>query len=102
MDRTPSGSGYTEQYPPALAARYRDPATCPKRLLLFFHHVPYTQVLPECGTTLIQRIYDTHVEGVEQVRAMRRLWEGVREQVPSPVREDVDRRWQAQEHNAVE
>lgn len=102
VDRTPSGSGYTEQYPPALAARYRDPATCPERLLLFFHHVPYTQVLPECGTTLIQRIYDTHVEGVEQVRAMRRLWEGVREQVPSPVREDVDRRWQAQERNAVE
>ncbi|WP_199912556.1 MULTISPECIES: hypothetical protein [unclassified Actinomyces] len=102
VDRTPTGSGYTEQYPPALAARYRSLEDCPERLLLFFHHLRYDQVLPQSGVTLIQRIYDTHFEGVEQVRAMRRDWETVREQVPEGTRTDVDRRWQAQEHNAIE
>ncbi|WP_103062309.1 alpha-glucuronidase [Actinomyces qiguomingii] len=102
VDRTPSGSGYTEQYPPALAARYRSLEECPERLLLFFHHLRYDQVLPGSGVTLIQRIYDTHFEGVAQVRAMRRDWEAVREQVPEPIRTDIDRRWRAQERNAVE
>ncbi|SDN31644.1 hypothetical protein [Actinomyces ruminicola] len=102
VDRTPAGSGYTEQYPAALAARYRSLDECPERLLLFFHHLRYDQVLPDSGVTLIQRIYDTHFQGVEQVRAMRHEWEAVRGQVPEPVRADIDRRWQAQEHNAVE
>ena len=102
VDRTPTGSGYTEQYPPALAARYRSLEECPERLLLFFHHLRYDQVLPRCGVSLIQRIYDTHFQGVEQVRAMRREWEAVRGQVPEPVRADIDRRWRAQERNAVE
>ncbi|WP_257210585.1 hypothetical protein [Actinomyces ruminis] len=102
VDRTPTGSGYTEQYPPALAARYRSLEDCPERLLLFFHHLRYDQVLPHSGVTLIQRIYDTHFQGVEQVRAMRRDWETVREQVPEAIRADVDRRWQVQECNAVE
>ncbi|MDU0347709.1 alpha-glucuronidase [Actinomyces sp. MRS3W] len=102
VDRTPTGSGYTEQYPPALAARYRTVATCPERLMLFFHHLRYDHVLPESGVPLIQRIYDTHFEGVEQVRAMRQRWEAVRKQIPERIRADIDRRWQAQEHNAIE
>lgn len=102
VDRTPSGSGYTEQYPAALATRYRDLSTCPERMLLFFHHVSYNQTLPESGVSLIQRIYDTHYEGVEEVRRMRELWDAVKWQVAEGMREDIDRRWVAQEHNATE
>ncbi len=103
VDRTPAGSGYTEQYPEALAREYADPAICPERMLLFFHHVRYDQVLAQSGVTLIQRIYDTHFEGVEQVRHMHALWDGVREKVEDArVRDEVDRRFALQEDDAHE
>ena len=59
MDRTATGTGFAQQYPPELAARYESLATCPDDLLLFFHHVPYDYKL-HTGRTLVQSIYDTH------------------------------------------
>ena len=59
MDRTSAGTGYAQQYPPELAAKYESLATCPDDLLLFFHHVPYNYKL-HSGKTLVQSIYDTH------------------------------------------
>lgn len=59
MDRTSRGTGYAQQYPPQLAARYEDPATTGDDLLLFFHHMPYNYKLHN-GKTLVQSIYDTH------------------------------------------
>lgn len=59
MDRTAAGTGYAGQYPPALARRYGNLATCPEDLLLFFHHVPYNHRLRN-GKTLVQDTYDTH------------------------------------------
>ncbi len=61
MDRTSAGTGYAQQYPPELAAKYESLATCPDELLLFFHHVPYNHKL-HSGQTLVQSIYDTHYE----------------------------------------
>ena len=59
MDRTSAGTGYAQQYPPELAAKYESLTTCPDDLLLFFHHVPYDYRL-HSGKTLVQSIYDTH------------------------------------------
>ncbi len=59
MNRTASGTGYIQQYPPELAATYENLSTCPDDLLLFFHHVPYDYRLHN-GKTLVQDIYDTH------------------------------------------
>jgi alpha-glucuronidase len=59
MDRTSHGTGYAQQYPPQLAAKYENPATTGDDLLLFFHHVPYDYKLHN-GKTLVQSIYDTH------------------------------------------
>lgn len=59
MDRTSHGTGYAQQYPPQLAAKYENPATTGDDLLLFFHHVPYNYKLHN-GKTLVQSIYDTH------------------------------------------
>ncbi|MGB6688718.1 MAG: alpha-glucuronidase family glycosyl hydrolase [Terracidiphilus sp.] len=59
MDRTSAGTGFAQQYPPALAAIYNSLDTCPDDLLLFFHHVPYDYKL-HSGKTLVQSIYDTH------------------------------------------
>lgn len=59
MDRTSHGTGYAQQYPPQLAAKYEDPATTGDDLLLFFHHVPFNYKL-HSGKILVQSIYDTH------------------------------------------
>ena len=67
VDRTvKSGTGYTGQYSKEVKELYEDINTCPEELLLFFHHVPYSRKL-KSGVTLIQHIYNTHFEGVEQV-----------------------------------
>lgn len=74
VDRTvKSGTGYTSQYHAENAARYESLETCPDELILFFHHVPYTHVL-HSGKTVIQHIYDTHFEGVEQAEALAETW----------------------------
>lgn len=76
VDRTSEGTGYVEQYNEPWRSRYADKETCPEELLLFFHYVPYTYVL-KTGKTLIQHIYDTHFEGVEEVEAMEKKWEAL-------------------------
>ena len=48
---------------------YENKDTCPEELLLFFHHLPYTYRL-KTGKSIIQHIYDTHFEGVEEVEEM--------------------------------
>ncbi|MGX7047403.1 alpha-glucuronidase [Lactococcus piscium] len=75
------GTGYTAQYGAALEAQYNDSATCPDNLVLFFHHLPYTHRLQESGKTLIQHIYDTHFEGVEQVEHYIAVWEALEDEL---------------------
>ena len=67
------GTGYTEQYFPENFDMYESVETCPDELVLFFHHVPYTHVL-KSGTTVIQHIYNTHFEGVEDVENLLESW----------------------------
>ena len=74
MDRsTKSGTGYASQYRPDVARVYENPATTPDELLLFFHHVPYTQRL-HSGKTVIQHLYDTHYEGADAVAGYANRW----------------------------
>ena len=74
MDRsTKTGTGYAGQYRPEVARIYESPASTPDELLLFFHHVPYTQRL-HSGKTVIQHLYDTHYEGAEAVANYVRRW----------------------------
>ncbi len=102
VDRTSaSGSGMIGLYPPALAARYEDLASCPDEYLLFFHHVPYGHVL-HSGSTVIQHIYDSHFAGVEAVEAMRGEWEAIRDRFPADVVPQVDARLAEQHRSAIE
>ncbi|MFB8273045.1 alpha-glucuronidase [Streptomyces sp. NPDC055955] len=68
-----TGTGYAAQYSKPWSQTYETPESCPDELLLFFHHVPYGHVL-HSGTTVIQHIYDTHFEGVEEAEAAQRVW----------------------------
>jgi alpha-glucuronidase len=74
MDRTvATGTGYIGQYSPAVAAIYERVETCPDELLLFMHHVPYTHVL-HSGKTVIQHVYDSHYQGVDEVSGFLQRW----------------------------
>ncbi len=73
VDRTSKGTGYSNQYIKENADMYEDIETCPIELLLFFHYVKYNYELKN-GKTLIQHIYDTHFEGVDDVEEMLIKW----------------------------
>ncbi|HEY8420864.1 MAG TPA: alpha-glucuronidase family glycosyl hydrolase [Thermoclostridium sp.] len=74
VDRTvEKGTGFAGRYHKENADMYNNIQTCPEELLLFFHRVPYNYRL-KSGKTLIQHIYDTHFEGVEQVRKFKEQW----------------------------
>ncbi|WP_460070531.1 alpha-glucuronidase [Streptomyces sp. YKOK-I1] len=77
VDRSAAtGTGYAAQYGGPWAEVYESVASCPDELLLFFHHVPYGHVLSS-GKTVIQHIYDTRFEGVEEAEEARRVWAGL-------------------------
>lgn len=101
IDRTERGTGFLAQYPPALAARYRDPARCPERLLLFFHRLPYGYRMRD-GRTLIQRIYDDHFEGVRETEAMAEALLSLRDALPAEVYRTAAERMTRQFANARE
>ncbi|MGX8706402.1 MAG: alpha-glucuronidase, partial [bacterium] len=99
VDRTPSGTGYTCQYPEALRARYESLDTCPDGLLLFFHRLRYDYVMRD-GRTLIQRIYDDHFEGAAAVEAMAATLQTL--SLPDVDRLEANERMQRQLKNARE
>lgn len=78
VDRTvKSGTGYTSQYHKEVAAKYEEMDACPEELLLFFHRVPYTYKL-KSGETLIQYIYNSHFDGVQQAIKLKEQWQSIK------------------------
>ena len=78
IDRTRgTGTGFIGQYHEPNAEIYESLDKCPDELLLFFHHVPYSHRL-KSGETVIQHIYNTHFDGVDQVVELRDKWLGLR------------------------
>ncbi len=101
VDRTPAGTGYTDQYNKPWSQIYADPDKCPMELLLFFHYVRYDTTLQN-GKTLIQHIYDTHFDGVEKVDEMIATWESLRPNIALDVYDRVRDRMERQKANAME
>lgn len=101
VDRTDAGTGYVRQYYEPNASMYNHIETCPEELLLFFHHVPYLHKL-KSGKTLIQHIYDTHFEGVEEVEEMIAAFKSVKGKIPEKAYQVVCERFERQLANARE
>jgi len=72
-DRNSRGNGYSQQYTDYWAEVYDDPETCPKELLLFFHHLAWDEELDD-GRTVVQTLYDNTHAGVKEAKAMRDAW----------------------------
>lgn len=101
VERSRLGTGYAQQYYEPNASRYDSIEDCPEELLLFFHHVPYTHRL-KSGKTVIQHIYDTHFEGVEEVETMTSSWKSLEGKIGQDVFEAVLERFDRQLANARE
>jgi alpha-glucuronidase len=101
MDRTvATGTGYTAQYSPPIAAMYEDLGSCPDELLLFMHHVPYTHTL-HTGKTVIQHIYDSHYQGAEDAAQLVHEWKSLKGHVDDERYDAVLKRLTYQAGHAV-
>jgi alpha-glucuronidase len=101
MDRTvATGTGFIGQYPPQVARMYESLDTCPDSLLLFFHHVPWTYKL-HTGKTVIQYVYDSHYEGVDEVSQMVDEWKSLEGKIDPTLYADELARLQYQRGHAM-
>ncbi|EMC99278.1 glycoside hydrolase family 67 protein [Baudoinia panamericana UAMH 10762] len=77
MDRTVSnGTGFSGQYPPEVFQMFENISTTPDNLLLWFHHVNYTQML-KSGVTVIQDFYDQHYAGAATAQTFVSTWQSI-------------------------
>ncbi len=92
MNRTvATGTGFTAQYRPAVAALFESLETCPDELLLFMQHVPYAHRLRN-GKTVIQHFYDEHYAGADEAAAFVDQWRSLAGQIDEQrYREVLDR-----------
>ena len=73
FERTAGGSNALEQYAPAAAERWRDPATIDENYLLWFHHVPWTS-RTRSDRSLWAELVQRYDRGVAAVGAMAETW----------------------------
>ncbi len=76
FDRTKSGSDALSQYTPQFQKQYADLDQCPQKFLLWFHHVPWDQVLAT-GNTLWEELCRQYHQGAAEVAALQNSWERV-------------------------
>lgn len=102
IDRTvATGTGFAGRYHKPNSVMYENIETCPEELLLFFHRVEYRHRL-KSGKTLIQHIYDTHFQGVEEVEEFRRKWMSLKGKIDAERYEAVLERLDIQLKDAIE
>ncbi|ADU28830.1 alpha-glucuronidase family glycosyl hydrolase [Evansella cellulosilytica] len=102
VDRTvATGTGFTNQYFKENKELYETLNNCPDELLLFFHHVPYTHQL-KSGDTVIQHIYNTHFEGVEEAIGLKKSWLSLEAKISPSIFNGVSERLQHQIEHAKE
>ena len=101
IDRTHTGTGYTDQYSKKNAELFSDPSACPDNLILFFHRLCYDFKMKN-GETLLQNIYDTHFEGYDEAEQMAQEWKDLKNNLEKEVYESVLSRFERQLDNARE
>ena len=96
-----TGTGFAGKYIGENAQMYNSIDSCPEELLLFFHYVPYRYML-KSGKTLIQHIYDSHFEGVAQVKEFKKQWLSLKAHIDEERFSNVLNRLDVQIKDAIE
>lgn len=73
FDRTSKGSNAVAQYPAEFAALLDNPATCPEKFLLWFHHLPWDYKLPS-GMTVWEALCRHYEDGCDRSVDFLRTW----------------------------
>jgi alpha-glucuronidase len=76
FDRTRTGSNSVSQYYPAIRDRFADPATCPEKFLLWFHHLTWDHRM-RSGRTMWEELALHYQRGVDWARAARKKWDAL-------------------------
>jgi len=76
FDRTASGSDAVRQYAPPVRNRFASRDSVPDDLLLWFHHVGWSERL-RSGRTLWEELLRHYQAGVDTVRSMQRSWDSL-------------------------
>ncbi len=100
FDRTITGSDAVSQYHEPLASEFNNVATCPEKLLLWFHHLPWDYKMKN-GRTLWDDLCYHYEEGVNQVREFQKVWDKAGPYVDSTRFMEVQRKLRTQEMNAL-
>lgn len=100
FDRTENGSNALEQYHPEVQKIYESAAQCPDQYLLWFHHLPW-DFKTKSGKTLWDEMCLHYYRGVEQVRIMRKTWQGLKEKIDEERFTHVDDFLRIQEKEAI-
>ncbi|MGN6266290.1 MAG: alpha-glucuronidase [Ginsengibacter sp.] len=100
FDRTTKGSDAVSQYHEPLASEFNNVATCPEKLLLWFHHLPWNYKMKN-GRTLWDDLCYHYEEGVNQVREFQKVWDKAGVYVDSTRFMEVQRKLRIQCVNAI-
>lgn len=100
FNRTAQGSNAVGQYSSAVGQAYGARASVPDELLLFFHHVGWTEKLASSGRTIWEELVYRYSHGVDEVGAMREGWASVKGRVDAKRFKAVDDFLQTQHYEA--
>ena len=80
FDRTANGSNALSQYSPEVRSKWENVQTCPEDYLLWFHHVPWDFNM-QSGRNLWEELCFKYYAGVESVRNMQEVWNGMKKYI---------------------
>jgi len=100
FDRTATGSNTVTQYHHPVSDRLANLNTCPEKLLLWFHHVPWQHRM-RSGRTLWDELALHYQRGVDWVRATRKSWRALKDKIDPERYEAVAKKLSIQERDAI-
>lgn len=100
FNRTTTGSDAVSQYHSPLKEQFDNLATCPEKLLLWFHHVPWDHTMKN-GRTLWDEMCYHYDAGVQQVREFQKIWDRMEPYIDQPRFNHVQSRLKIQARDAV-
>jgi alpha-glucuronidase len=101
FERGSRGSDAVSQYHGPLRERFDGLETCPEKVLLWFHHVPWDHQM-QSGRTLWEELHVRYDAGVEYVARMRGTWKALEGKVDPERWKAVEGKLKMQEDNARE
>jgi alpha-glucuronidase len=100
FDRTKTGSDTVSQYHEPVREIFADPARCPEKFLLWFHHLPWDYRM-HSGRTMWDELALHYQRGVDWVRTARKDWDSLSGVIDGQRHAEVAKKLAIQERDAA-